>query len=117
MITDARCAVAHVVQFGTRGHARRLHTRRIDWTRLDLGPPLQLSVPDQLRRCCDGSPVQIVVLHGEVGDAAVELCHIEERKEVGCVKHRGVGGKAGQRYSVVVPCDAFIACIGPAILL
>ena len=71
----------------------------------------QCNLPDQLVSCCDGSPKQVVVLHGEVSNSAIKLGHIEKRKEVGRVKHRGVGRKTGQSYIVVVRCDAFSACV------
>ena len=70
----------------------------------------QWHVPDQLISSCDGSPKQIVVLHGEVDNASIKLGHIEERKEMGRVKHRGVGRKTGQSYIVVMRCDALSAC-------
>lgn len=69
-------------------------------------------VPAQLADCGDGSPEQVVILHGEVRNSAIGLRHIEERKEVGSIEHGGVGRKAGQSNTVVVCCQALVACIG-----
>lgn len=52
-------------------------------------------VPDQLVCSCDGPPEQIVILHGEVCDPAIELSNIEDSEEVCSVKERGVGRQAG----------------------
>lgn len=52
-------------------------------------------VPDQLVCSCDRPPEQVVILHGEVCNPAIELSNVEDSEEVCSVKERGIGRQAG----------------------